>query len=53
VRSRKPGDETDEEPSFRRPFDNGGVGLHALQTNTSSLLFSASPRLRVNPSPVN
>lgn len=44
VRSRKPGDETDEEPSFRRPFDNGGVGLHALQTNTSSLLFSASPR---------
>jgi hypothetical protein len=28
VRPRKPGDEAYEEPSFRRPFDNRGVGLH-------------------------
>ena len=34
VRSRKPWDEADEEAGFRRPFDNGGVGLHAEETNT-------------------
>jgi hypothetical protein len=55
MRPRKPGDEADEEPRFRRSFDNGGVGLHAGQTNTPSrsLLFPAPPRLRVKPFPVN
>ena len=33
VRSRKPGDEADEETGFRRPFDNGGIGLHVGETN--------------------
>lgn len=34
VRPRKPGDEADEEPSFPRPFDNSGVGLHVGKAST-------------------
>lgn len=36
VRAWKPRDEAHEETSFRRPFDNRGVGLHAGQINTPS-----------------
>src|SRR5438270_731022 len=53
VRSWKSGDEADEEPRFRRPFDDSGVDLHMINTPFVPVLFSAPPRLRVKPFSVN